>query len=326
MGLQPGLILSAEARKIGAMQVCVGDLSFEVEDLGEPSAPPLLLIMGLGAQLLHWPDAFCELLLARGLRVIRFDNRDIGLSSGLTQRGVPRVKGLIARAALGLPREAPYRIQDMARDALGVLDALGIERAHVVGASMGGMIAQQLAIDAPHRVLSLTSLFSSPRAINFSKPRAIRALLSPALSTREGAIQRSMDVFNALRGPRFPFDEALHLELATRVFDRAPPILGGPARQLSAIMASPRRDAGLRQLRVPTLVLHGTADPLIPVSAGRLTARLIPQARLHLIEGMGHHLPPGAWEELRDQIVDHARRNTPAVHGAKPKGVRAAAS
>ncbi|MBL4846505.1 MAG: alpha/beta hydrolase [Planctomycetes bacterium] len=295
------------------MQVRVGGLTFEVEDRGDPNDPPLLLIMGLGAQLVFWPDSFCDLLIERGFRVVRFDNRDVGLSSTFTDRGFPRVKGLIARAALGLPRTAPYRIQDMARDTLGVLDALGIERAHVVGASMGGMIAQRIAIDAPQRVLSLTSLFSSPRAINLCKPRAIRALLGPKPRSRSEAIQRTLEVFDALRGPRFDFNEALHLGLATQAFDRAPPVLGGPARQLAAIMASPRRDAGLRQLRVPTLVLHGTADPLIHVSAGRLTARLIPQARLHLIEGMGHHLPPGAWEELRDQITTHARRHTPAT-------------
>jgi len=293
------------------VQVPVGELSFEVEDLGDPSAPPLLLIMGLGAQLVHWPDPFCQLLVERGFRVIRFDNRDIGLSSGLVHRGFPRVKRLIGRALLGLPRQAPYRIADMARDAIGVLDGLGIERAHVVGASMGGMIAQRVAIDFPERVLSLTSLFSSPRAINLSKPRAIKVLLSPPPRDRASGIQRSMDVFNALRGPRFEFDEDLHRELAALVYDRAAPIQGGAARQLAAIMASPRRDAGLRQLQVPTLVIHGTADPLIPVRAGHLTARLVPGARLHLVEGMGHHLPPGAWEELTREITSHVRAQAP---------------
>lgn len=291
------------------MQVLVGELNFEVEDLGDPSAPALLLIMGLGAQLIHWPDAFCELLTDRGFRVIRFDNRDIGLSSGLVHRGVPRVKGLIGRALLGLPRDAPYRVADMARDAVGVLDALGVERAHVVGASMGGMIAQRVAIDFPQRVLSLTSLFSSPRAINFSRPRAIKALLSPQAEGRAGGIQRNMDVFQALRGPRFEFDEALHLEFSAKIYDRAAPIQGAAARQLAAIMVSPSRDAALRQLRAPTLVMHGTADPLVPVSAGRLTARLVPGAKLHLIEGMGHHLPPGAWEELTSQIAAHVREH-----------------
>lgn len=286
--------------------MAVGGLSFEVEDLGDPSDPPLLLIMGLGAQLVHWPDPFCRLLVERGFRVIRFDNRDIGLSSGLVDQGVPRVKRLIGRALFGLPRQAPYRIADMARDARGVLDALGIARAHVVGASMGGMIAQRLAIDSPHRVASLASLFSSPRAINLSKPRAIKVLLQPPGRTRDEGIQRSMEVFDALRGPRFEFDRELHRELAALVYDRARPVPGGAARQLAAIMASPNRDAGLRQLQVPTLVLHGTADPLIPVRAGHLTARLIPGARLRLIEGMGHHLPPGAWAELVHELTSHA--------------------
>ncbi len=293
------------------MQVHVGELSFEVEDLGDPSAPPLLLIMGLATQLIHWPDAFCQLLVERGFRVIRFDNRDAGLSSGLVHRGFPRVKRLIGRALLGLPRQAPYRIADMARDAIGVLDGLGIERAHVLGASMGGMIAQRVAIDFPERVLSLTSLFSSPRAINFSKPRALKVLLAPPPRDRVSGIQRTMEVFEALRGPRFEFDRELHLEFAAQIYDRAQPIQGGAARQLAAIMASPRRDAGLRQLRVPTLVLHGTADPLVPVRGGRLTAALVPGARLHLIEGMGHHLPPGAWEELAQEITSHARAHSP---------------
>lgn len=295
------------------MQIPVGELSLEVEDLGDPSAPPLLLIMGLGAQLIHWPDAFCQLLVERGFRVIRFDNRDIGLSSGLVHRGFPRVKSLIGRAILGLPRQAPYRIADMAQDAVGVLDGLGIERAHVVGASMGGMIAQRVAIDFPERVSSLTSLFSSPRAINLSQPRAIKVLLAPPPRDRVSGIVRNMEVFDALRGPRFAFDEELHREFAAQIYDRAPPVIGGAARQLAAIMASPRRDAGLRQLRTPTLVLHGTADPLVPVRAGRLTARLVPGARLHLIEGMGHHLPPGAWEELAREITHHARQHTPRV-------------
>ena len=287
------------------MQIRAGELSFEVEDQGDPGAPALLLIMGLGTQLIHWPEGLCERLVARGLRVIRFDNRDAGLSSGLTHLGVPRVRRLMARAALGFPGRGPYGLADMARDALGVLDALGVARAHVAGASMGGMIAQRLALDAPERVASLTSIFSTPRPINLSRPRAIRALLAPQARTRDEAIERMMGVFNVLRGPRFAFDEALHRELAAEVYDRAAPIPGGPARQLAAIMTSPARTRELPGLRAPTLVIHGTADPLIPVGSGRLTARLIPGARLHLIEGMGHHLPPGAWDELAGEIARH---------------------
>ena len=273
--------------------------------MGDPSAPPLLLIMGLGAPMILWPEGFCELLVARGYRVIRFDNRDVGLSSGLTQLGVPRVRRLMVRALLGVPGRGPYSLGDMARDARGVLDALGVARAHVVGMSMGGMIAQRFAIDAPERVLSLTSISSTPRPVNFPNPRALGALLAPQPRTRDEAIERMMGVFDALRGQRFAFDEALHRDLAARVYDRAPPIPGGPARQLAAIMTSPARGPELRRLRAPTLVLHGTADPLVPVSAGRLTARLVPGSRLHLVEGMGHHLPPGAWDEVVGELGAH---------------------
>jgi len=290
------------------VKVAVGDVSLEVEELGNPSAPPLLLIMGLGSQLIHWPDPFCEMLADAGYRVVRFDNRDIGLSTGLSEHGTPSVPSNALRALLGLPVQAPYTLTEMAHDALGVLDALSIERAHVVGISMGGMIAQTLSLLAPERVLTLTSLMSSPRAIFLPKPSALLKLVEPPGQGREAAIQRSMEVFDTLRGPRFHFDPELHRALAERVYDRAPGHPGACPRQLSAILASGSRVRALRSLRLPTLVVHGSADPLIPFSAGKATARAIPAARFHAIEGLGHHLPPGVWPEMVGAIVDHLRR------------------
>ncbi|MGE0708561.1 MAG: alpha/beta fold hydrolase [Planctomycetota bacterium] len=289
------------------MQLDVGrGVRLEVEELGDPQGEPLLLIMGLGAQLLHWPTGLCELLAARGLRVIRFDNRDAGLSTPFQAQGTPDLPAAVWRMLVGLPVEAPYDLSDMARDALGVLDGLGIERAHVVGASMGGMIAQTVALQAPERTLSLCSMFSAAQPLFLARPRALRVLLRPAPRTREGAVERTMELFQVLRGTRFPFDVARHRELAEQAYDRAPAVPGAVARQLAAILKSGSRVRALRGLRVPTLCLHGTEDPLIPVGAGRATARAIPGARLHLIEGMGHHLPPGAWEEIAGALAGHA--------------------
>lgn len=302
------------------MKIAVGDVSLEVEELGSPSAPPLLLIMGLGSQLVHWPDPFCELLVDAGYRVVRFDNRDVGLSSSMARCGTPSVPSNALRSLCGLPVDAPYTLTDMAHDALGVLDALSIERAHVVGISMGGMIAQTLALLAPERVRTLTSLMSSPRAIFFPKPAALLKLVEPPGVGREAGVRRSLEVFETLRGPRFHFDPELHRALAERVYDRAPAHPGGCPRQLSAILASGSRVRALRGLRLPTLVVHGSADPLIPISAGKATARAIPAARFHRIEGLGHHLPPGVWPELVETVVEHLRRPQQLAAGAQARG------
>lgn len=296
-------------------RACVNGIELEWEACGEPDAPPLVLVMGLGGQLIHWPQTFCELLAARGFRVIRFDNRDSGLSTRLREHGNPNPVPLLLRAVCKLPVPAPYRLSDMARDVVGLLDALGLRAAHVVGVSMGGMIAQVLALEHPHRLLSLTSLMSSPTGLVISRPRAAKVLLSRAQPGREGAIERTMDLFNALRGPRFAFDPEPHRALAARAYDRAPD-RDGFKRQLAAVLAAPNRTVALGSLRVPTLVVHGTADPLIPVKAGKATARAIPAARLHLVEGMGHHLPPGAWEELVSVMSEHARAARGVVSAA----------
>jgi len=290
-------------------------VELESESLGDPRDPAVVLVMGLGAQLIHWPTEFCDLLVARGLRVVRFDNRDAGLSTKLEGEGRPPIPRLIVRRVLGRSVEAPYAVDDMAEDLLGLLDALGIERAHLVGASMGGMIAQAAALARPDRVASLVSLMSGTGDLIVSRPRAVRALLAPAAPGREGAIERSMTLFEALRGPRFPLDADACRRIAGLAYDRAYYPAGFP-RQLAAVLAAPSRTRALASLEgLPTLVIHGTADPLVPASAGRATAKAIPGARLHLIEGMGHHLPLGAWPELTTAIAEHvlgaARREAP---------------
>jgi pimeloyl-ACP methyl ester carboxylesterase len=283
-------------------------IELEYEERGNPSDPPLVLVMGLGAQMIHWPEGFCDRLADRGYRVIRFDNRDSGLSSGFEHLGDPNVGRALGRALVfGHQRvPAPYQIGDMARDLLGLLDGLGLDKAHVCGISMGGMIAQSAALRAPERLLSLTSLASTPGGRGYlPKARALKALLSKAEPTPEGAIERGLKIFDALRGPRFEFDADGCAKLAERAYHRANRP-DGFARQFVAVCGSPSRRRALRQLRVPTLVMHGTADPLIPPAAGKATAEAIPGARLHMIEGMGHHLPSGAWSELVQVISEHA--------------------
>lgn len=289
-------------------RVHANGIELEYDERGDPQATPLVLVMGLGAQMIHWPEGFCDGLARRGFRVIRFDNRDSGLSTCFDQAGVPQVGQAFTRAFLFGHEavQAPYRVDDMARDLLGLLDALELERAHVCGISMGGMISQAAALLAPERVLSLTSMSSTPGGRYLPKPRALMALLGKSESNVEAAVERGMRLFDALRGPRFPFDREGCEEIARRAFLRAHRPQGF-ARQFVAVCGSPSRGPSLRSLRVPTLVMHGTADPLIPVAAGRATAEAIPGARLHIIPGLGHHLPSGAWPEMLQVISEHAR-------------------
>jgi pimeloyl-ACP methyl ester carboxylesterase len=284
-------------------------IEIEYEEFGKPTAPPLLLIMGLGAQMILWREEFCEQLAARGYRVIRFDNRDVGKSTIFDHLGTPDI---MAAATAALTRQsviAPYLLRDMAADAAGLLEALHIERAHIVGASMGGMIAQALAIDFPQRVLSLTSIMSTTGNPQLPppKPEAMGALMAPIPSTRDEAIARSVFVFRTIGSPGFPFDEGEVRELAARSYDRGfhP---AGVARQLVAIMASGSRVEALRAVRAPALVIHGAADPLVPVEGGRDTAAAIPGAELLLIEGMGHDMPRPVWPRMIDAICALAQQ------------------
>ena len=278
------------------------EIAYEV--IGRPQDRPLLLVMGLGTQMIHWDDELCAMLAERGHRVIRFDNRDVGLSTKLVEHGVPNVMTAFATAARGGTVQSAYTLSDMAADTAGLLDALDIGSAHVVGASLGGMIAQTLAIEHPARVRSLTSIMSTPgdRDLPGATPAATAALLTPAPNDREGNIARGVQVFRAIGSPGFPFDEDRVRERAARAYDRCfhP---AGTARQLLAIMAAGGRRDALRKLRVPALVIHGADDPLVPLACGVDTAEAIPGAERLIIEGMGHDLPRAVWPRIVDAIA-----------------------
>ncbi len=283
------------------------------QTFGDPSHPPLLLIMGLAVQMIVWDDDFCEMLAARGFRVIRFDNRDIGKSTTFPQARAPSFVELLFSQATGLRFRVPYTLRDMAADSAGLLDALGVASAHVVGASMGGMIAQEMAIAFSGRVTTLTSLMSTtgdpklPRA----QAKALRALAKPTPRDRAGFVRRYVETWAVLAGDGFPYDPDRMARQGALAYDRGinPP---GVARQMLAIIASGNRTKALRGLAVPTLVLHGTRDPLIPVDAGSETARAIPGARLMLIDGMGHWMPREVWPRIVDAIAQHASGTKPA--------------
>jgi len=284
-------------------------LEVEVEDHGSPAGEPLLLIMGLGMQLVAWHEDFVALLVARGFRVIRFDNRDIGLSQGFDAAGVPNLGIVSIRFALGLHVKSPYTLTDMAADSVGLLDALSLDSAHIVGASMGGMIAQTIAIEHPNRIRSLTSIMSTTgnSAVGQASQQAIGALLSPPALDRQEAVDRTVSIFRIIGSPGFDLDEAELREQAGLSYDRADDPLG-VARQLLAIIASGDRTERLRSISVPTLVIHGAGDPLVDVSGGRATAAAVPGAELDVIEGMGHDLPRALWPEITERIAALVQR------------------
>jgi len=269
-------------------------IEIEYEVLGDPAGPPLLLIHGLGAQMTDWPEEALDGLVAEGFSVIRFDNRDQGGSTWFDHAGEPDLAGLLT----GGPAEVPYLLSDMAADAAALLEALNVPAAHVLGVSMGGMIAQQLTIDHPGRVTTLTSVMSTPTpAVGAPTPEATAALLVPAVDEREAAIEQSVATTRVICSPGFPFDEAGVRARAERHFDRGHhPV--GTARQLAAILASPDRRPGLAQVAVPTLVVHGDADPLVTLPGGLATAEAVPGADLWVVEGMGHDMPAAVIPEL----------------------------
>ncbi|MFD9965505.1 alpha/beta fold hydrolase [Amycolatopsis sp. NPDC058986] len=280
-------------------------LELEYDTFGDPGDAPLVLVMGLGAQMITWEAGLCELLAARGFHVVRFDNRDIGLSTYLDHLPAPDLTALIS----GDLATVPYLLSDMADDAVGLFDALGFAKAHVVGASMGGMIVQQLAIDHPDRLLSVTSIMSTTgdRAVGQAEPSALAVLTRPPAATREQAIDEGVVAFRALGSPGYPAtEEYLRTKTATH-YDRAvhPE---GTLRQTAAIVASGDRTERLREVRLPVAVIHGDADPLINVSGGKATAEAIPDAELVVIPGMGHDLPHALWPEFADVIARTAAR------------------
>ncbi|MFC1418186.1 alpha/beta fold hydrolase [Streptacidiphilus cavernicola] len=284
-------------------------VELEYETFGDPADPTLLLVMGLGSQLTAWPVGLCELLVAHGFHVVRFDNRDCGLSTFADADRQPDLGAILH----GDPSSAPYLIGDMALDACSVLDALGVRQAHVMGVSMGGMIVQQLAIDHPERVLSLCSVMSRPGdgVSGGSTPEAGAVLLRPRAEGREAAIDAGVTAYQIIGSPGYPDDLA---ELRVRItagYDRSSRPDGFP-RQFAAIVASPDRTPGLRQLTLPTLVIHGADDPLIDRSGGEATAKAVPGAELLVIPGMGHNLPYQLWSGIADAVAANTARTAAA--------------
>jgi pimeloyl-ACP methyl ester carboxylesterase len=274
------------------------------EAFGDPAGPALLLTMGLATQMIGWHEDFCRALADRGFHVIRYDNRDVGRSKAMTGRA-PTILQLLRRDKQG----AAYTLDDMAGDGIGLLDHLGIERAHVMGASMGGMIAQTMAAHHHDRVLSLVSMMSNTGArwSGEPSPRLYPVLLKPAPRDRDAYIEHAVWVFSRIGSPGFPPDDAELRELAGQSFDRGRNPAGA-GRQLAAIIASGDRTPLLRTISVPTLVIHGKRDRLVPLSGGRATARAIPGSRLLVIDGMGHDIPRGAWPRMLDAIEQNAAR------------------
>ena len=306
--------VAGPVRRLAPAAARCNGMELEYDVFGEPGDPPLLLVMGLAGQMVAWDDEFCVRLAARGFRVIRFDNRDIGRSTWLDDRGVPDMLALMraSRRGLSAPVPVPYLLSDMADDALGLLDALGIESAHVVGVSMGGMIGQTMAITAPRRVRTLVSVMSHTGEPGLPHPhwRASAALFVPGTRDRERYLKRAVLIWRILTGTGIAIDLARTRAQSERAFGRGVHPAGA-ARQLAAILASPSRLEGLRSLRTPTLVLHGERDPLVPVEGGRRTAAAVPGAELEIIPEMGHALAPPLWERIIDRIVRHARAARP---------------
>ena len=276
------------------------------ETFGESDDPTMLLVMGLGSQMIHWPDDFCAALAGRGYQVVRFDNRDMGESTWFDGGDTPSVRAAIGGGDVAVP----YLLSDMADDAVGLLDHLGVDRAHVCGVSMGGMIAQTIAIRHPRRVASLTSVMSSTGDPDVGTPtsEAMSALMAPPAATREEYQDAVVHHAHVWGSPGL-FDAERLRETAGRAWDRGyhPE---GTARQLLAILSSGSRSADLAALSVPTLVIHGTADTLVQPSGGERTAEVIPDAKLLVVEGMGHDLPPALWPQMIDAVAGHA-----AEHG-----------
>jgi pimeloyl-ACP methyl ester carboxylesterase len=279
-------------------------LRIAYETLGDPAGTPLLLVMGLGSQMLSWPDEFCQRFVERGYYVVRYDNRDIGFSTHLTEAGMPDLMAHLS----GNSVPAPYLVDDMADDAAGLLDALGLAPAHVVGVSMGGMIVQALAIRHPGHIRSLTSIMSTPNpAISPPEPSAIEQLMRPAATTRDEYIEQSVKTFAVIGSPAYPMNEEWQREKAGESWDRDPDP-AGRARQLLAILSSPDRAPGLAGVKVPTLVIHGSADPLVTPTGGPATADAVPGAELVVFEGMGHDLPEPLWGDIVGRIDSLARK------------------
>ena len=294
------------------MQISANGIRLEVDDRGLPTGEPVLMIMGLGMQLVAWPEPLVQMLVSRGLRVIRFDNRDIGLSQHFDALGVPNLAWTGMRYAMHLDVQAPYSLRDMAADALGVLDALGLPSAHVVGASMGGMIAQHMAATRPERVRSLSLLMTTSGSRRLPQPglRIRRALLSrPAGNDPTAVVAHLQRVLRVIGSPAYPPDPAQQQRNLSAMVARSwhP---AGTARQIAAVIADGDRTPLLGRIAAPTRVVHGLADPLVPAAAGHDLVARIPGAVPDFVPGMGHDLPPALFERLAAGIAENAARWT----------------
>lgn len=301
----------------------VGELELAYDTFGA-GGRPLVLIMGIGAQRIFWDDALCEQFVDAGFHVVRFDHRDIGESTRL-DAPVPHPGRALVRRFLGASVEAPYTLSDMASDVAGLLRELGIDRAHVVGASLGGMVGQHLAIEHPARVHSLTSIMSTPGGRRYlPKPYGLRALFMPAPKTAEEAGIAVERLFTTIGGTAWPVDGPRLRAIGEAAHHRGPSPRGY-LRHFAAVMATPDRRARLREARVPTLVIHGTRDPLFPLRAARDMVKMMPDATLLPITGMGHDLPPPLWPTLVSAIARHAGRaeaNATSVDPARVQRTR----
>jgi len=312
----PGQVGGEAMARANGIDICY-------QTLGDRGSSAILLIMGLGMQLIAWPDAFCESLVGSGFRVIRFDNRDVGHSTHIDWRQRPRLLLSIARGVLGLPVRSPYQLSDMAADAIALLDALEVERAHLVGVSMGGMIAQCMAARYPEHLLSLTSIMSSSGnwRVACGKPAVLGQLLRRPARPDDPASQLDhlMRLFGVIGSPGFPSDQADLRQQLARAIRRAN-CPAGHYQQLLAIIAAGDRRRELARIRTPTLVIHGADDPLVPVAAGYDTAKHIAGARLEIIRGMGHDLPPAVQKLVLQAVVSHCRdAEAAAASGPEPR-------
>jgi pimeloyl-ACP methyl ester carboxylesterase len=281
------------------------------ETFGKPSDPALLLIIGLGSQLIHWQDEFCRQIAANGFHVIRYDNRDSGLSTKFEGPGTEEIMEKVLALFSGKTVSVPYTIEDMSTDALGLLDELKIDKAHICGMSMGGYIAQTFAINHPARTISLTSIYShcGNRRDFLPSQDILEAMMKPIPKDRAGAVAYTVDFLKLIYGTGLPFDEEFHKRITARAFDRSfrPE---GTGRQYLAIMVQKDRRHDLGKLKIPALVIHGDEDPLVPLAGGKATAEAIPDAAFMVVKGMGHVIPNlnAYWADIRDALISHMRK------------------
>jgi pimeloyl-ACP methyl ester carboxylesterase len=293
---------------ISEQQIAVNDITLNYDSFGDPQHPALILIMGLATQMIFWDSEMCRKIAQQGFWVLRFDNRDIGKSSRMTQAKTPHGLAFMLNVLWGKKLKSPYLLSDMAADTLGLMDALNIVRAHLVGASMGGMIAQLMAIAAPHRVMSLTSIMSTTG--NRSLPRASNSTLFKLMATParnvDDYVKQGLMIWKILHADVYPFEEYKVRQLLTLSWQRGLNA-AGISRQLAAILASPDRTADLAKMQIPTLVIHGEIDPLLPLACGLATAKAISNARLVTYSGMGHTIPQEVQREVAAEIVSLAK-------------------